>query len=482
MLAACQRPAAARSGVELADIFRAYGEAYRRNHPLPVSHLKVIEAVERCRTAALGGHIERCDSCGFERPAYNSCRNRHCPKCQSLAKLKWLDKQKSELLPVGYFHLVFTLPHELNGLILTNKKILLSHLFKAVGETLVDFGRTRLGGQIGFITVLHTWDQTLLDHFHLHCLVPAGALSFDQKRWSPARKNFLFPVKALSIVFCGKFLDLLKSAFARNKLLFVGQTASLANPVAFQLLINALRKKPWIVYAKKPFGSPAHVLDYLGRYTHRVALSNDRILSAHNGEVTFSYRDRKDHEPKKDHDPRCSRIYPPLLAPRDPQRLRARASLRFFGQPIQKPSLKVPSTPRPQSHCAQAPPKLSSGADAPTHRHRYHSMPPMPKGNSGLSCRPACPCTMGFFVMIDQRTKNRAFEPLRARAHASVRPVPLLHVFFARSLFRFTRRLQSVDASNAARSSHDLLRCYVYSARCPRYNPHRLSSLLHPTL
>ena len=299
MLAACQRPAAARGGVELADIFRAYGASYRRNHPLPVSHLKVIEAVERCRTAALGGHIERCDSCGFERPAYNSCRNRHCPKCQSLAKVKWLEKQKSELLPVGYFHLVFTLPHELNALILTNKRILLSHLFKAVGETLVDFGRTRLGGQIGLITVLHTWDQTLLDHFHLHCLVPAGAVSYDQKRWSPARKNFLFPVTALSVVFCGKFLDLLKSAFDRNKLLFIGQTASLADRGAFQLLINTLRKKPWIVYAKKPFGSPVHVLDYLGRYTHRVALSNDRIVSTCNGDVTFSYRDRKNQNRKK---------------------------------------------------------------------------------------------------------------------------------------------------------------------------------------
>ena len=233
MRAVADRAAAARSGVELADIFRAYGESYRRNQPLPVSHLKVIEAVERCRTAALGGHIERCDSCGFERPAYNSCRNRHCPKCQSLAKVKWLEKQKSEILPVGYFHLVFTLPHELNGLILTNKKILLGHLFKAVGETLVDFGHTRLGGQIGFITVLHTWDQTLLDHFHLHCLVPAGALSYDQKRWSPARKDFLFPVKALSIVFQGKFLDLLKKAFAQKKLLFPGQSAPLAHAVAF---------------------------------------------------------------------------------------------------------------------------------------------------------------------------------------------------------------------------------------------------------
>jgi predicted Zn-ribbon and HTH transcriptional regulator len=299
MLAACQRPAAARGGVELADIFRAHGESYRRNHPLPVSHLKVIEAVERCRTGVLGGHIERCDSCGFERPAYNSCRNRHCPKCQSLAKVKWLDKQKSEILPVGYFHLVFTLPHELNGLILTNKKILLSHLFKAVGETLVDFGHTRLGGQIGFITVLHTWEQTLLDHFHLHCLVPAGALSHNQLRWNPARQNFLFSVKALSIVYRGKFLDLLNKTFVRNKLLFVGQSAPLADSLAFNLLINALRKKPWIVYAKKPFRSPEHVLDYLGRYTHRVALSNDRILSDHNGAVTFSYRDRKNEDRKK---------------------------------------------------------------------------------------------------------------------------------------------------------------------------------------
>jgi hypothetical protein len=299
MRAARRRPATVRGGVELADIFRAYGESYRRNHPLPVSHLKVIEAVQRCRTAALGGHIERCDSCGFERPAYNSCRNRHCPKCQARAKVKWLEKQKSELLPVGYFHLVFTLPHELNGLILTNKMILLSHLFKAVGETLVEFARTRFGGQIGSITVLHTWDQRLLDHFHLHCLVPAGALSSDQKRWTPARKNFLFPIKALSTVFRGKFLDLLKKACERNKLLFVAQSASLANPVAFKLLIKGLRKKPWVVYAKKPFGSPEHVLDYLGRYTHRVALSNDRILSTHNGEITFSYRDRKDQDQKK---------------------------------------------------------------------------------------------------------------------------------------------------------------------------------------
>jgi predicted Zn-ribbon and HTH transcriptional regulator len=299
MLPVVERAAAQNRRCELGDIFRNYGEQYRQNHALPLSHLRVMRAVERCRTAALGGHLQQCDACGFEHPAYNSCRNRHCPKCQSLAKARWLEKQKSELLPVGYFHLVFTLPHELNRLILVNKKPLINILFQAVSETLLEFAQTHLKAILGITAVLHTWDQTLLDHFHLHCLVPAGALSFDQKRWSPARKNFLFPVTALSIVFRGKFLDLLKNAFATNKLLFVGQSACLANPVAFKLLINALRKKPWIVYAKKPFGSPVQVLDYLGRYTHRVALSNDRILSAYNGEVTFSYRDRKNENRKK---------------------------------------------------------------------------------------------------------------------------------------------------------------------------------------
>jgi len=280
---------------ELADIFRQYGESYRRAHRLPASHLKVMRAVEVCRTQELGGHLERCDCCGFERPAYNSCRNRHCPKCQSLAKAKWLQKQTAELLPVGYFHLVFTLPHELNGLILAYKKILLSLLFKAVSETLLEFGRTRLNGTVGVIAVLHTWDQTLKDHFHLHCLIPAGALSFDHSRWIACRKNFLFPVKALSLVFRGKFLDLLQRTLDQRKLKLPGEMACGEEKKKFQ----ALQKKNWVVYAKKPFGSPETVLDYLGRYTHRVALSNNRILSVHNQQVTLTYRDRKDGDRKK---------------------------------------------------------------------------------------------------------------------------------------------------------------------------------------
>jgi hypothetical protein len=276
-----------RGRVELADVFRQYGESYSRTHWLSASQRKVMRAISVCRTQELGGHLDRCDCCGFERPAYNSCRNRHCPKCQSLAKAQWLEKQTCELLPVGYFHLVFTLPHELNRLILANKKMLLSLLFKAVSETLLEFGRSRLGGTLGIIAVLHTWDQTLKDHFHLHCLVPAGALAFDRSRWISARKNFLFPVKALSVVFRGKFLALLQPNIDRRKLQVKNEEVKIA------------QKKRWVVYAKKPFGSPHTVLDYLGRYTHRVALSNERILQIENEEVTLSYRDRKDGNRKK---------------------------------------------------------------------------------------------------------------------------------------------------------------------------------------
>ena len=293
-----EQAAGSKRSPELADIFRAYGQSYRQAHLLPRSQLKVIRAIESCRTAALGGHLQQCDTCGYQQPAYNSCRNRHCPKCGSLAKAQWLEDRKADLLPVGYFHLVFTLPHELNPLMLVNKKLLCHILFKAVSQTLLEFGRTHLGGSLGFICVLHTWDQTLRDHFHLHCLIPGGALSFDLTRWIAARRTFLFSVKALSLVFRGKFLALLKRAFSKGQLQFPGRTAALAEPAAFTALVHALRQKPWVVYAKRPFSSPEKVLDYLGRYTQRVALSNNRLLaveqSAEGPQVTFSYRDRKD--------------------------------------------------------------------------------------------------------------------------------------------------------------------------------------------
>jgi hypothetical protein len=297
-LAQQQQAAGGKRSPELADIFRVYGESYRQAQPLPRAQLKVMRAIESCRTAALGGHLQQCDTCGYQQPAYNSCRNRHCPKCGSLAKAQWLEDRKADLLPVGYFHLVFTLPHELNPLMLVNKKVLCDILFKAVSQTLLEFGRTYLHGLLGFIGVLHTWDQTLRDHFHLHCLIPGGALSFDLTRWVAARQTFLFSVKALGIVFRGKFLGLLERAFSKDVLQFPGRTAALAEPAAFSALVRSLRQKQWVVYAKRPFSSPEKVLDYLGRYTHRVALSNNRILavaeSADGPLVTFSYRDRKD--------------------------------------------------------------------------------------------------------------------------------------------------------------------------------------------
>lgn len=253
-----------------------------------------MSAIERCRTPALGGHLERCDACGFERPAYNSCRNRHCPKCQVLDKVRWLEARQAELLPVGYFHVVFTLPHELNALILSNKRVLLKILFDATAQTLLTFGRNNLGGKLGFITVLHTWDQKLNAHFHLHCLVPAGVLSENGDRWIHAPKNFLFPVFALSDVFRGKFIGFLRRAFADSSLIFPGQAAPLQTPIGFSAFIAQLYQKRWVIFAKPPFGGPEKVLAYLGRYTHRVAISNNRILNVQNGNVTFAFRDRRD--------------------------------------------------------------------------------------------------------------------------------------------------------------------------------------------
>ena len=284
---------------EVADIFRLYGRQYRTGRSLPLPHLKVMHAIEVCRTAYLGGHVERCDTCGYEHPAYNSCRNRHCPKCQTLTKAKWLQDRKSELLPAGYFHTVFTLPHELNPLALCNQKIVFDILFKAVSETLREFGRNNLGGKLGFLAILHTWQQTLLDHIHLHCVIAGGALSFDKNAWIPAGENYLFSVKALSKVFRGKFIDYLKRMFITGKLIFAGKASPLADEKEFLQFMKMLKQKDWVVYCKKPFAGPEKVLDYIGRYTHRVALSNNRIVNVEDGRVTFAYRDRKNADVRK---------------------------------------------------------------------------------------------------------------------------------------------------------------------------------------
>jgi hypothetical protein len=286
------RPQPAR---ELADVFRRYGPAYRHAHRLPCDHRRVMQAIEACRTAALGGHRESCARCGFERYAYNSCRNRHCPKCGSRAKARWLEERQAELLPVPYFHNVFTLPHQLNALILChdqNRRAILNLLFRSAAATLLEFGRNHLGGQLGVTMVLHTWDQQLRAHFHVHCLIPGGALSPDGQHWHSAQPRFLFAVRALSKVFRGKFLDGLRRLHHDQRLRFPGQVASLAHPTAFQALLQQLRHQGWVVYCKPPFAGPAKLLDYLGRYTHRVALCNGRLLSMDHGQVCFHYRDR----------------------------------------------------------------------------------------------------------------------------------------------------------------------------------------------
>jgi len=288
---------------ELADIFRRYGENYRQNHYLSTEQSKTMHHIERCRTAVLGGHSEACDHCGFKRNSYNSCRDRHCPKCQTLVKEKWLNSRKSELLPCPYFHNVFTLPHELNPLILNNKKIMLAMLFAAVKETLQVFAadpQWRLVGQLGFISVLHTWNQKLMDHFHLHCIIPAGVFSFDKTKWVAAREGYLFKVESLAKEFKKRYLNKLEKVYGQDKLCFQGRASDFADKQVFKKLIKIVRDKEWITYSKQPFGGPEHVLEYLGRYTHRVAITNNRILSIEDGRVTFSYCDRSDEDKIKE--------------------------------------------------------------------------------------------------------------------------------------------------------------------------------------
>lgn len=285
------------SGPTLAQIMQQYGDNYCRTHPLLRSHRSVIRAISTCRTAAQGGHLYQCDTCGYEHPVYNSCGNRHCPQCQYMAQNKWLSARIEELLPVPYFHTVFTLPHQLNPLARCNKKIIYSILFSSVAKTLLQFGSNpanKLNGKIGFYTILHTWDQKLLEHIHLHCVIPAGALSPDGSRWiHPKHSTYLFPVKALSQVFRGIFIHQLKISFAQCQLIFSGQSRTNTSHHQFHSLINDLYQTDWIVYSKKPFPGTSAVLAYLSRYTHKIALSNHRIISLANNTVTFSYQDRK---------------------------------------------------------------------------------------------------------------------------------------------------------------------------------------------
>jgi hypothetical protein len=284
--------------IELADIVRVHGDAYRRTHRLAKVQAVALRAIARCRTAALGGHQETCDRCGAVRLRYHSCGNRHCPKCQTLAKERWLAARKADLLPIPYFHVVFTLPHALNALAQGNPRVIYALLFRAAADTLLTFGRDprHLGGTVGITAILHTWGQTLSQHLHLHCLVTGGALTPDRAQWIAGRSSFLFPVRALSTVFRAKYLAGLRRTFDAGELTFAAGTAALANRLAFAAFLGGLRAVDWIVYAKRPFAGPEQVLDYLGRYTHRVALSNDRLVDHDDGRVRFRWKDYADHD------------------------------------------------------------------------------------------------------------------------------------------------------------------------------------------
>lgn len=275
----------------MADIFRRHAADYP--FPLSACQSRVLAAIQACRTARLGGHAERCSLCDFQRIAYNSCRNRHCPKCQFLAKAKWVDKRIADLLPVPYYHLVFTVPPTIAQIALQNRRVVYDILFQACSETLLTIAADpkHLGAQIGFVAVLHTWGQNLHHHPHLHCVVPGGGLSPDDARWVTTRPGFFLPVRVLSRLFRRRFLELLTEAHKEAALRFHGQLAPLRARKALEVFLADARRTEWVVYAKRPFGGAEQVVAYLGRYTHRVALSNDRLHTLESGNVTFAWKD-----------------------------------------------------------------------------------------------------------------------------------------------------------------------------------------------
>jgi len=277
----------------VAEIFRQHGPAYRESHRLPRNHLRVMRAIEVCRTAALGGHKDQCNHCGHLEISYNSCRNRHCPKCQTLRKEKWIEARSEDLLPIEYFHVVFTVPSELNHLVLMSQKVMYDLLFRSASETLSELANDpkHLGAKIGVIGILHTWGQNLMSHPHIHCIVTGGGLSSDGNRWISCRKGFFLPVRVMSTLFRGKFLDLFKGCFKRGELVFPCSLCHLKDPGSFETFRGHLYHKKWVVYCKPPFDGAKGVIQYLGRYTHRIAISNNRILTIRDGNVSFLWRD-----------------------------------------------------------------------------------------------------------------------------------------------------------------------------------------------
>ena len=365
---------------EVADIVRAYGTAFRATHQVSHEQARVLRAIAQCRTAALGGHVEQCVSCGTERVCYDSCRNRHCPKCQGSARAKWLAAEQALLLPIPYFHVVFTLPHQLNPLIRVNQRLLYDLLFQTAAQTLQEFARApqHLGADIGITAVLHTWGQTLTEHAHVHCVVTGGGLSADGTQWRACPRRFLFAVKALGQVFRGKYLAGLERLRTQRRLTFAGASAAWAEEAAWNSLRQHLYAKPWVVYAKPPWGSPEQVLKYLSRYTHRVAIANARLIFVGDGVVRFRYTDYAAGGTARVMELTATGVSAPLSPPCRPPRLRPYSALRPARQSLA--ARKARSRPPPlgdRGRDSSAAPGGSAGLGHSSLTHCCRSLPPL---------------------------------------------------------------------------------------------------------
>ena len=386
--------------LEVAEIFRRYGQAYREMNGASMStaQRRVMTAIEVCRTAALGGQIEKCDACGERRICYRSCRNRHCPKCQSLARAEWIEHRQAELLNCEYYHVVFTVPDQIAAIAYQNKEAVYNILFQATAETLRTIANDpkHLGAEIGFFAVLHTWGSSLMHHPHLHCVVPGGGLSPDGARWVPCRPGFFLPVRVLSVLFRRLFLEHLQNAFDSGKLRFFSALENLRDGREFARYLESVRKAKWVVYAKRPFAGPEQVLDYVGRYTHRVAISNHRLLDIDGGQVSFRYKDYRNSNRQRTKTLTAEEFIRRFLLhvlPRGFHRIRYYG---FLGNRFRQEKLALCQLLLGMA-VPQVSPKQSTDADV---RDRHEEL-------TGTSLR-ICPgCHRGHMVVIEQLEPSR---------------------------------------------------------------------------
>jgi hypothetical protein len=390
---------------EVADVFRRYGEAYRqqRGVALSTAQRRAMSAIELCRTAALGGHVEQCDSCGHQRISYNSCRSRSCPKCQSLARAQWLENRHAELLDTEYFHVVFTVPDEIAVIAYQNKAQVYDILFRAAAETLrtIAADPAHLGAEIGFFAVLHTWGQKLLHHPHLHCVVAGGGLSSDSTRWIACRPGFLLPVPVLSCLFRRLFLEHLDKAFLAGKLAFFSSLQKIRERAAFLRHLAPIRRAKWVVYAKAPFAGPQQVLDYVGRYTHRIAISNNRLLSIDEDKVRFHWKDYRDGNRQKVMTVSAEEFIHRFLLHVLPERFHRIRYYGFLGNRHRAHKLA-----RCRELLAMPVPEPSDGQSEKDYRDRYEEL-------TGVSLKQCPACHQGHMVIIETFDGIRTRPPIQ---------------------------------------------------------------------